>query len=234
MSRLYRRVDESSGGAKMSNLAAIRDLVEGDLDDAGNGVWSATEIERGVAKALNDYSRVNPDQAVDTIPLALDGGEVDLSSVSGLIRVVRVWWPYTASDPGYPPQWVRWTKWGDTLHIISEREPQSGDVVRVFFHKAREIEDLDGAMATTVPQEDEELIVRGAAAYCALQKARGAVGEAGVSAETPEHWLNWGAAQMELFREGLREVRRRCLAGVDKRAPLWREGWARDGQEEGI
>jgi hypothetical protein len=218
----------------MSDLAAMRDLLEGDLDDAGNAVWSTDQIDRAIAKALNDYSRVNPSQAVDTISLTADGREIDVSSLSGLIRIVRVWWPYTASDPEYPPQWVRWAKWGDALSIISDEEPQSGDVVRVFYHRAREIEDLGGAAATTVPAEDEEVVVRGAAAYCALQKGRGAVGEAGVSTETPEHWLKWGMAQMELFRESLREVRRRYLAGVDKRVPLWREGWERAGKDEGI
>lgn len=77
----------------MSTLAQLRDLVELDLDDAGNATWSTDDIDRGIEKALRDYSQVNAQQAVGTVTLAADGREVSISTLTGLTRVVKVWFP---------------------------------------------------------------------------------------------------------------------------------------------
>jgi hypothetical protein len=209
----------------VSTLAQLRDLVELDLDDAGNAVWTTDEIDRGIGRALSEYSHVNPAQAVGTIALTEDGREVSLTSLTGLISVVRVWWPYTAGDPEYPPEWVRWQTWAGTLYIVSGSEPQSGDVVRVYYHKEQTVDGLAGEDATSVPSPDEEVILLGAGGYCALAKGRGAVGEVGVSEDTPEHWLRWSTGRLDAFNEALWRVRAREVRRLDKRAPLWREGW---------
>jgi hypothetical protein len=218
----------------VTDLAGLRDLVEQDLDDAGNAIWSTSDVDRAIKRALMQYSRVNPQRAVGTITLAADGREVSISTLTGLTRVVRVWHPYTASDPEDPPEWRRWELWGSTLTIVDGDKPASGEVVRVFYHKMQEIDDLDGAESTTLPLEDEEIIVQGASGYAALQKARSAVGEAGVSTETPEHWLRWSLSRLEAFFLALREVKARESRRIDKRVPMFGEGWQRSGMKEGI
>ena len=218
----------------MSNLAAIRDLVERDLDDTGNEIWSTDDGDRAIERALMDYSHVHPQPAVSTLELSADGREVDIGSISGLTRVVKVWYPYDSCAPESPPNWVRWDKWGDVLYLSSDEEPASGATVRIFYHKVHTVEDLAGAESTSVSSEDEEALVLGAAAYAVLQKARGSVGKAGVSAETPEHWLNWAESRMQAFRERLQQVRKRELRRIDKRVPLHREGWEVGQQEGGI
>jgi hypothetical protein len=218
----------------MSDLATLRDLVERDLDDTDNEVWGTDDIDRALERALAGYSQVNPQQSVTEMELAKDGPEVDISSITGLTRVIKVWYPYDSSAPESPPNWVRWDKWGCTLYISSGDEPAAGETVRIYYHKGHTIQGLDGASETTVPAEDEELLVTGAGAYAALQKARGSVGEAGVSTETPEHWLQWGKSRTAAFNEGLQRVRNRELRRIDKRIPLHREGWTRDGKENGI
>lgn len=215
----------------MSDLAALRDLVELDLDDTSNAIWSTADVDRGIKRALREYSQANPQKVVGTISLAADGREVSLSTLTGLIRVVRVWYPYTAADPEYEPAWVRFHEYAGTLYVISDSEPQSGEVVRVYYHKEHTIKDLESATSTTVLLEDEEVIVTGAGAYCAMQEARSAVGQAGVSGETPEHWLKWAITQMDAFHRGLRLIRAREVMKLDKRVPLWREGWQRDDIE---
>ena len=218
----------------MSTLTELRDLVEQDLDDTANDIWSTDDIDRSIKRSLAEYSELNPQQSVTDYELSEGGREVDISSISGLTRVVKVWYPYDSCAPESPPNWVRWDRWGDVLYISSGETPEAGETVRVYYHKAQTIDGLDGASSTTVPSLDEEVIVQGAAAYAALQKARGAVGEAGVSTETPEHWLAWGLNRMEAFREALRAVRARELRKVDKRVPLHRDGWTRNGEEAGI
>jgi hypothetical protein len=218
----------------MGTLSELRDLVEQDLDDAGNAVWSTGDIDRAIKRALAEYSRVNPQQAVGTITLQADGREISTSTLTGMTNIVRVWHPYTSTDPEDPPGWRRWEIWGSTLTILGGHEPASGEVVRVYYHKQHTINGLDGESTTTVPAEDEEVLVLGAAAYAAFQKARGAVGEAGVSTETPEHWLNWGQRRWDDFSTALSGVRLRGLRRLDKRAPLHGDGWRDEGKRGGI
>jgi hypothetical protein len=206
----------------MSDLATLRDLVEADLDDSANDVWSTSEIDRAIKRALTDYSHVRPQEATGTITLAADGREISLSTLTGLTRVVRVCYPYTASDPEDPPEWRRFEQWSTTLYVLDGDEPDSGEVVRVYYNKPQTIEDLDSATATTIPDDEEEVVVLGAAAYAAIQKARGAVGAAGVSTETPEHWLAWGTDRMTHFRDKLREIQARETRKLDKRVPIQR------------
>ena len=217
-------------GGVLSNLATLRDLVELDLDDSGNAIWATGDIDRAIKRALIDYSHVRPQQVVGTITLSADGREISLSTLTGLIRVVRVWYPYTSTDPEDPPSWVRWELWGGTLYIASGDEPADTLKVRVYYHKVHIIDGLDGESSTTIPGEDEEVVVLGAGAYAALQEGRAAVAAAGVSTETPEHWLRWALTRMDAFKERLDLVRRRELLKVDKRVPMDRDGWDRGAE----
>jgi len=212
----------------VSALADLRDLVELDLDDSGNAIWSTDDIDRAIKRALVQYGEVNPQQVVGTIALAADGREISLATLTGLSRVVKVWYPYTSTDPEDPPSWVRWETWAGTLYVASGAEPANGDTVRVYYHKPHTIEDLDAAAATTVAAQDEEVIVLGAGAYAALQQGRSAVGAAGVSTKTPEHWMRWGLNRMDAFYDALRAVRTRELRKIDKRVPMHEDGWHRD------
>jgi hypothetical protein len=98
----------------------MRDLVQRDLDDAGNALWATGDIDSAIKRALVDYSVA--------------------------------------------------------------------------------------ARSSSVTAEGQEVIVLGAAAYAALQQARSAVAEAGISTETTEHWSTWGANRMRAFANALRAV----------------------------
>lgn len=179
--------------------------VRSDLNDAGEATWTDAEIARAIRKALFAYSHVKPAEAIGTIALQDDGREISLSTLTGLIDVHRVWWPYEADKPGYPPRWVRFQLWDDnaTLFIDEKSEPQSGDVVRVFYTKLHTINGLDGENVTTVPTEDEELIILGATAYAAIQKTRKVIDQINVSERTPARWSQWGMRRLSEFRRAL-------------------------------
>jgi len=212
------------------NLPTMRDNVEADLDDAGNAIWSTEEIDRAITRALVEYSKVDPLRAVTTIDVISEAREFDLSGVSGLLRVAMVWWPYTAAEPEYPPRWVKFRVWTDTLYLQTEDEPRSGDVIRLYYLKKQTIDGLEGATATTVPPDDEEVIILGATGYAALEKARTAIGTVGVSQETPEHWREWGNERLLEFKAGLDFVRDREATAEDARVGPWEV----EGVEGGI
>lgn len=117
----------------MSNLTTLRDRVESLLKDAANARWTTGELDDAIRRALGRYTERRPLEKVTTLTLTADGREVSLGGVGDLLRPLRVWYPYTASDPEYPPQWVTWEMHGPTtLFLDVADEPQAGDVVRLF------------------------------------------------------------------------------------------------------
>ena len=106
----------------MSDLAALRERVQRDLDDAGNAVWATDDIDSAIKRALEDYSVA--------------------------------------------------------------------------------------ARSSTMTAGAQDVVVLGAGAHGALQHARAAVGEAGMSGDTAEHWTTWGANRMKAFANALRAVNR--------------------------
>ncbi|MCC7355486.1 MAG: hypothetical protein IT330_17225 [Anaerolineae bacterium] len=181
----------------MTNLATLRDRTESLLKDAGNSLWTTSELDDAIRRALHRYSEMQPRELVTTLTLAAAGREVSLSGVNGLLRPLRVWWPYTASEPEYPPAWVHWDLHGPaTLFLDVADEPQANDVVRLFYTALHTIEGLDSAAATTVPADDEETIILGAAGYAALARAAYATEAVTLSGETPARWHAWAEARL--------------------------------------
>ncbi len=184
----------------MTNLATLRDHVESLLKDAGNALWTTGELDDAIRRALHRYSEMRPRELVTTLTLTAAGREVSLAGVSDLLRPLRVWWPYTASEPEYPPAWARWDLHGPvTLFLDVADEPQAGDVVRLFYAALHTIDGLDSATATTVPANDEETIALGAAGYAALARAAYATEAVTLSGETPARWRAWAEARLAEF-----------------------------------
>jgi hypothetical protein len=125
-------------------LATLRDRVELALQDASNAIWSTDDIDEAIRLALGAYTKVNPHRRIDTITLTADGREIDISGLTALLRVERVWWDYDAADPRHPPRWRDFEVWpGDILYINDAGEPQSGDVVRVWHTTPQTLAGLD-------------------------------------------------------------------------------------------
>jgi hypothetical protein len=158
--------------ASSLTLTTLRDRVELVLQDSGNATWAAGDVDEGITQALEQYSRVKPDRAVSTLTLAAAGREISLSTLTGLIRVQKVWAPYNSTTPGYPPKWVDFRVWpGSLLYVDSSDEPQSAEKVRVWYTKKHTLSGLAGAGATTIPVDDESFLILGAAAFCARIRA---------------------------------------------------------------
>ena len=150
----------------------LRDRVESRLQDATNARWSTDDLDEAIRTALDEYSQRQPYSAIGTITLAAAGREISLSSLTGLIRVEKVWWDYDSSTPGYPPNWRHFEVWpGPILYIDDRVQPAKDDVVRIWYTKLHTINGLDSATATTVPAEDVSTIVTGAAYHAARARA---------------------------------------------------------------
>jgi len=181
--------------------------VQTDLDDAGAATWATGEIDRAIRRALREYSVKCPYETDGTLTVTTAGRERSVATLTGLCGVERVWFPYYSAEPDLLPTWVRFEmRLGSSLFLLSRDSPEVGDKLRVYYWKAQTIEDLDGATATTLPVEDEDLIAKGAASFAALEQARAAIGTIQVSGYTPIHWREWGQRRLLEFENGVREA----------------------------
>lgn len=195
-----------------ATLTTLRDRVEATLQDASNLRWATADLDEAIRQALEEFSRACPREVVATLTLAADGREIDLSSLSGRLQVTRVWFPYTAADPEYPPPWTPFEVWGDTLYLDVDGEPATGDVARLWYTAPHTLDGLDGATATTLDAIAEGMIVGGAAGQAALQRAVELSETLNVDADVVERLSAYGRAHLDAFRAGLRARQRHDAA----------------------
>lgn len=187
-------------------LATLRDRVELHLQDSANARWTAGDIDEAILKALEEYNKISPAYAVGSITLAAAGREISLSTLTGLIRVLKVWWPYDSADPGYPPNWCQFDVYPGSILFIDERsEPASGDVVRVWYTKACTLNGLASASATTVPSEDITYIINGACYFAAKARIAEISESLTVDDETTDRLAKFADDHGKAFRFGRRD-----------------------------
>lgn len=198
-----------------ATIISLRGRVETILADASNDIWSSTDIDEGIRQALAVYSKARPYQAVTTLTVTADSRELDVSSITGLLNISRIWLPYTASAPEHPPNWRAFEHWQDLslVYFPDETEPQTDDVARLFYTKLQTVESFDGATTTTFSNDDETLIARGSAGYAALARARDATETVMIDAnvQTAEMIMKWAQHLIGEFMASL---------GMDKNGQL--------------
>lgn len=151
-----------------ATLASLRARLRARLPDLGVTRWDNEDLDEAIRTALEQYSKYKPDHALGTIALTAAGREIDVSSLTGLLRVEKVWWDYDSTNPAYPPNYRQFDVWpGDRLYIDDREEPQSGDTVRVWYTKLHTLEGLDGETTTSIPADEEGTIVTGACHFAA-------------------------------------------------------------------
>jgi hypothetical protein len=171
--------------------------------------YSQGDLDEGIRQALEQYSRHLPDHAIGTVTVASDTREIDISALTNLIRVEKVWWDYDSGTPGYPPAWRHFAIWpGSILYIDDREQPETDDVIRIYYTQEQTLNGLDSASATTLPVDDESFLISGAAAFAARFRAAGA----GSGSQT---LLTWARTMMSEFTEGLRRRSRRYQLAHD-------------------
>jgi hypothetical protein len=210
-----------------STLTSLRDRVEQVLSDTGNATWSTAALDEAIRHALDEYTQVNPDTDLATLTLSAAGREISISTLSYL-SILRVWWDYDSTDPGYPPQWRNFEVWpGDILYINDDDEPDATDIVRIWYTTRHTLNGLDSASTTTLPEEHTSLIVTGAAAQAALSFGQSINALANVDGWTPRRFNEWAEIKNAEFRTGLARIAsRRALhsSGMIAAPPLDRWG----------
>jgi hypothetical protein len=170
--------------------------------------YDQNDVDEAIRWALHRLNEVAPDQTVTSLTLTAEGREVDISSITDYIDVIRVWWPYTSTDPEHPPQWRDFQLWpGDVLYIDDPDEPAVGDKVRIWYTRPHTINGLDSETTTTISLQDETLIVVGAGGFAAQEEVQDRE-----SRYVPRKLREWAEARLKEFERGLASVARRQAA----------------------
>lgn len=179
-----------AGADVAGNLLAVRARVEFLLQDVGNVTWATSDLDEAIQEALERYTKINPAREIDTVTLAADGREIDISGISDYLSIERVWWDYDVADPRQPPRWRDFEVWsGDVLYINDAGEPQTNDVVRLWLTKMHTLDttvasgtdgvangtatftSAAGAFAASMIGDDIEIVTRGVYAVGAVAAA---------------------------------------------------------------
>jgi hypothetical protein len=178
--------------------------------------YDQNDIDEAIRWALDRYNEVNPEVTITSLELEAAGREVDISSITDYVDILRVWWNYDSTDPAYPPDWREFELWpGDLLFVQDGDEPAVGDVVRIWYKKLRTISGLDSAESTTLPEQDEALLVAGASGFVAQERV-----QEQPQRSVPRKLREWADSRLREFERGLARVARRHAARHSGIAPI--------------
>ena len=181
----------------MSDLATIRATVRKDLhdEDATAYRWTDAVIDRHIKRALLDYSQVSPLEQKTTLQTSSNSRDVNVASLTPRIRIVAAEYP----TGEYPPSFVPFSLWGDTLTLDLAGAPSGTPNVNVYWHKVHAI---NGSV--TFPSSHDDIIATGGAGYAALEWASFASNRVNVGGE--EVWgryMEFANVRLQQFREQL-------------------------------
>lgn len=209
----------------MSTLTELIVQVELELKDTGNVRWSDGELTAHIRRALRAYNRVAPQRLAATLRASAGEREYSLAGLSGLMEVTDLWYPWDEDHPTYPPPRPRWSLIGDGLLYLEVEAPPRGDGtddLRIFYTAPHTIQGLDGASATTLDAQGEQVVILGASAYAAMQLAQSLMGTVTVSGWTPRQFQDWAMARAKAFEVCLEQVRRRAIMAQESRT-FWKD-----------
>jgi len=180
------------------NLNQMRGRVREDLmdTDPATQLWADAEIENMIQRVVGEYSLRAPIEQQDDVATTIADREIDISALTDLIKVVSVEWPSAQT----PPFYQRFQYWAGHLTI-----PVDGDgtdaVIR--WLKRHELT----ALATTIPEEHQELVILGATGYLAMSISVHTVDRATISGEKATiNYRDWGKERLQRYEARLKAI----------------------------
>lgn len=196
------------------NLTEMTARVRQDLKDTDtqNYLWTDGEIEGAINRALHEYSLACPIQQQTDIATTSGSTELNISSLSDLLKIESIEFPIGA----IPPYYQHFSYWAGKAYM---EDAGNGQNARVRWLKKHSIT----AQSSTVPAEHEEIIVLGATAYLAHSASAYIIDRATISGRWgTQNYRLWARERLRRFdlklsqiSEGRRVVRRTFYAEDD-------------------
>jgi hypothetical protein len=191
------------------NLSEMRALVRRDLhdEDAGNYRWTDDELDRHIQRAVREASLASPLESKAVLTTTASSRDISLTSLSDRVVVEAVEYPIDH----YPPVYVPFSLWGDTLTLLVDSAPLTEDDVRVYYGKLHTLDESE----STLPAILEDVVATGAAGYAALEWASFATNRVNAGgSETWRDYLVWGEQRLAAFSAALARFGHRSAVRV--------------------
>ena len=185
------------------NLSEMRAIVRRDLhdEDTENYRWTDDELDRHIARAVQDFSEHLPLEQKTTRSTTAGSRELDIADLSDRILVEAVEYPVDR----FPRSYQRFSLWGDTLTLLGSDIPDGSDV-NLYYGRLHTL----AAGSSSIPTRHEALVAAGAAGYAAIQWAAYAINRVNAGGtDTSDELLTWGESRLKFFRDELQRLGRR-------------------------
>ena len=197
------------------NLNDMRSRIRKDLhdEDSQNYRWTDTELNRHIDHAVRELGLSCPLETKATLSTTAESRDLSLSSISDLVEIEAVEYP----AGNYPPSYVRFSVWADTLTLLIDSLPADSEDLYVYYGKLHTL----NADTSTLPAKLEDLVALGAAAYAAIEWASFATNRVNLGgAETWRNYLTWGQDRVADFMKGLAKHSRKNTVRVRQLDPV--------------
>ncbi|OGN96383.1 MAG: hypothetical protein A2Z77_09535 [Chloroflexi bacterium RBG_13_51_36] len=180
------------------NLTEMRARVREDLQDTDslNYRWTNDEVDGAIDRVVMEYSLQAPIQQQTDIATTDGDTELDISSLTGLIKIESVEFPIGES----PKHLQHFDYWAGKLYMQGEGD---GTDARVRWLKKHTL----SADSTTIPAEHEEIIVLGATGYLAMSASANTVDRAFIAGRYGTiSYKAWGIERLKRYDQQLRQI----------------------------
>ncbi len=147
------------------DLAAMRTRVRRDLrdTDASEERWSDDDLNRHIQRALQELSLAAPREATATLQTTAGSRDVSVSTLTDRVTIDALEFP----TGKYPPSFIAFSLWVDTLTMLIDDEPSGSQDVVVYYSRSHVLDDSGSTLAPAL----EDLVATGAGAYAGLEWA---------------------------------------------------------------
>lgn len=181
------------------NLSDMRARVRKDLhdEDSQSYRWTDAVLDRHIARALGEASLAAPLQAKATLTTSAGSRDLSIASLANLIAVEAAEYPVGQ----YPPIYVRFSLWGNTLTLLVDGPPSGAENVYVYYSQRHTLD----TTTSTLPAYLEDVVATGAAAYAAIEWASFATNRVNLGGgEAWKNYLVWGQDRLAEFSRQLK------------------------------
>ncbi|MBM3154842.1 MAG: hypothetical protein FJ008_05840 [Chloroflexi bacterium] len=182
-------------------ISTIRTIVRRDLkdEDSGNYRWTDNEIDRAIARALEEFSLAIPREMKSTVATTDGSAIVDISGVTGianLISVDKLEYPIDSQCRSFR----RISVYQSSITMI---DGYTGDGGNSYVYWSS-LHTLD-SQTSTVPTRFQNLLATGAAAYAVFSQAQYQADRANIGGDNVDRdYLAWARERLSQFKDGLR------------------------------
>jgi len=181
------------------NLIEMRARARQDLQDteAATYHWTDDEVDGAIQRVVLEYSLAAPIQQQDDLPTTPHDYHLDISTLTGIVRIESVEFPIGERPPLMQP----FDHWGGALYMTDAGD---GNDARVRWLQQHTLD----AGSTTIPVQHDEIIVLGATGYLAMSAAAFTVDRASIAGRHGTvSYRAWGKERLVRYDDALNAVR---------------------------